>query len=88
MRSSGSTHVVATFIVMCDAGHMIRKRVVFSSVILYVVLWYSVVTKRMELTNNVVGFVGFKTGFLEKCTKFENRFLQFKKPVWDPRINM
>jgi hypothetical protein len=40
-----------------------------------------------------LGIVGFekpvlKTGFLDKCVKFENRFLNFKKPVLDTRINM
>jgi hypothetical protein len=29
-----------------------------------------------------------KAGFLDKCVKFENRFLKFKKPVLDTRINM
>jgi hypothetical protein len=40
-----------------------------------------------------LGFVSFskpilKTGFLGKCVKFKNRFLKFKKPVLETRINM
>ena len=40
-----------------------------------------------------LGFVRFekpvlKTGFLDKCIKFESVFLTFKKTVLDTRINM
>jgi hypothetical protein len=42
------------------------------------------------VSNRVCRFLkaSFKNSFLDKCVKFENRFLKSKKPVLDTRINM